>query len=64
LSSIDTLIERLTPPRSRRSRRTELAFRARHIPRLLIVRFAWHFLLLGILGWLYTASPPSYQRCI
>ena len=56
----DTLIDRLTAPEIEAVLAHELGHFARgHIPRLLMVRFAMAFLLLGILGWLYR-EPAFY----
>jgi STE24 endopeptidase len=57
----DTLMERLTPAEIEAVLAHELGHFARgHIPRLLMVRFAFALLLLGILGWLYR-EPAFYE---
>ena len=57
----DTLIETLTPSEIEAVLAHELGHFARgHIPRLLAVRFAFAFVLLAILGWLYR-EPGFYQ---
>jgi STE24 endopeptidase len=57
----DTLLEKLTPSEIEAVLAHELGHFAKgHIPRLLAVRFALAFVLLGILGWLYR-EPGFYN---